>query len=1363
MHQWQERLDVCKQASPRREQNLNGRWQFRCETDVAWTTLRVPGCYTDARESKWRKDYWDAYGHPRHWAGKGGVYRRSVTLSAEQLARPLALRCEGCYHVYRVLLNGHEVGQSEDGYTPLVCRLNAAARPGDNTLEVVVSADRGRLSGGESSASRGIWQDVSLLSHHPLFIAGNPLIDARVAAGCLACNVPLRNDGGEDASFRIAAVATDPAGIVQWARQSAPQSLAPGASDSVAVEGAWEEARRWFPHDPYLYTIHVLVLDEHDAVLDHWQDRFGFREITWNGPHLYLNGQELYLRGHGGHYLGDLQGTKEYFTTWFRAFKKRGINFLRLHIYPKHKVLYEAADEVGIMLMGEPAFHFVVPEETETDRAFAMAHLGGMIDHLRNHPSIIMWSVSNELRWQGGGEKPWLVDHARRKDSTRPAFSSDFTAFSTYGDLAGHHYSTDEVFDEWREYAPDKPMIWDECGSVWQETRPLHNGTAGCEVASQDYATGIFRDGNDEILHAFNVIREGRTFGGGHHRVNAVIPWDLGYVFFRWQPYNRFCGIALAHADPTARSMQPTQVLPCCSPLNIWDPTLPVYEPNPGFYLFEEDLKWVRFPGESRSRSFFAGDRVTVTSPLCFYEDLRPADAVRCRVETEDGRLLTECEQPVALEPGGMYRDMDWTFQMPEVDAATPVTLVREFIAAGHPGHRDERPAMMYPRLENSQWRADAQLAVHDPGGALSTFLDQAGIKFRAVDQPANAGAGTDVLITTGVAVAADLTERIEAGLRVIQLLPAEADYVGAGSAVKLLNGPVYRCLAGLRQEEFTFWRGGSLHGTMVRPAGAVNHRVVLAADRDGATSALHEEYLGAGLRITTSLRIAASLESEPAAQWMLRNLITEAVDYVPAPAARRVAVFGSQAWRAFVNQTGVVATALDELSAAALASVDVLLVEAASAVGAAAVLAAFAEAGGRVFVQELTPEAVDTFSHACGRPLELTEPYLGERHHCVKAATSWTLRKTPKDGVEYYEQIVIPQPFEPNYDPLLAGIANIDLQGTGEALFARGVKPKGFNPVGLTEDVRMLISNWRIDWSVPPAGGEYTNLGKDIRRANWFLNRDPVLLRVAHGTGMFLFCQIDLPQVDEGGLRLMRQLLTNLECSLGRPTHMPENVILFDPLPEEVQRERLAAVEKQLAALPPLPELPEIYRETARTRGTGGGDKPRILLVMDCPMEAVRGEVIKEIGDFADTTIAHVQFDTVEELPERLKSAIGSTTYDIIYFTLGNAPATDAAGQAAMQRVLDTLKRTRAQLMWGTTPPRPAALAGDGYNEGIDRFNRQAKQLMIDNNVYINDCHGFYTQQLLAYLDGDSLKLDPDSRKKLVCAIAKAIKFFGC
>ena len=164
-----------------------------------------------------------------------------------------------------------------------------------------------------------------------------------------------------------------------------------------------------------------------------------------------------------------------------------------------------------------------------------------------------------------------------------------------------------------------------------------------------------------------------------------------------------------------------------------------------------------------------------------------------------------------------------------------------------------------------------------------------------------------------------------------------------------------------------------------------------------------------------------------------------------------------------------------------------------------------------------------------------------------MKAAISWTRRDTPKDLIKYYDNILIPQPFEPNYDPLLTGISNNDLHWDGMDMFEYGVEIEGMNPVGLSDTCSILMSNWTIDWSRPEYGGDYIHAGKDERRVYWFLNRTAVTFKIKNGDGYFLICQLDLTNGGDKGRRLMSQLLTGMGVAIGQPTFFSSDHSMLD------------------------------------------------------------------------------------------------------------------------------------------------------------------------------------------------------------------------
>jgi len=1375
---------------------LNGLWNFKSNTDKEQTQIQVPGCYTNVWGGKWGKPYWDAFNYPRKWT-KGAMYERSLVVTDAQETKNLRLHVDGCWQNYSVIFEGKTFDTIHDGYSAKNFDLGKNIATGNHTLQIRVEDEATRLSGGESMGSKGIWDDISLQALPDIFVEQGVVIRTSFAKKNIECDVPINNTTDTKQVFVIKYFITDSSGKVVKTIDGGEQTLEPKTTQTITINSPWENPHLWFPHDPYLYHFNTVLYTKEGKVIDWQKERFGFREITWGDAKLYINGRLLYLRGHGEHYLGDIEGTREYFKTWFTELKKIGVNFMRLHVYPKHKALYEVADEVGFLLESEPAFHFKVAADT----VFAEKHLGDLMKNLINHPSIFTWSVSNELRWQGGGEKPWLINKAHSIDKTRPAFASDFSAFSTHGDIIGHHYNTDSVFREWEQYGPKKPMVWDECGEVWQPNRPLGNGTAGYEVIAQDYATGIYRDGNNEIKYAFDLIREGKTFDGSLHRINAVSPWDFGCVFFRWQPYNRYKGIAPIYKTLEGPGVKPRQVLPCATPVNIWDSTLPVYEPNPGYYIFAEDMKWVRFPYDSKNFSFFGGENTIIKTPLLQYDDLRFVDEIHCKIETPEGKVLSETIKKQDLQPGTMLRDVEWNFNIPTVTTATPIHIVREFWYQGKAGYKDVREGHIYPRLSASLMHLNGKkIGVVDEDGRLIKVLTEAGIPFKKVAfdtvewnnyhhrQLGEANVGDEnLLLINGNALPTDQNGLLSSGVNIIQFKNDSS--FQKGSASLFVNGADYKLLNGLGQQEIAFWKGGNEYGGMDKShisylpcllkencgrRASGNYRVLISGDKDGKTSALHEIYYGKSCQWVTSLKIIDAVNIEPVAGWLMHNLLQAAIDYKPTIESKKTAILGESDFINWVRKCDY-DFPLGSVDISSLPNRQVLFLDARNHIltdKEINAIKSFEANGGKVLIYQITDKTIDSYKKLISDSLTITKPFLNERAGCVKAATSWTLRSTPKTGIEYYDGIVIPQPFEPNYDPFLSGLSNITLNWNGKAMFDYGVKIKGISPVSVNDSFRILVSNWRNDWSVPPFGAEYINEGKDMRQAMWYLNRDPVLASVKQGKGEYMLCQLDLINGGEKGLTIANQILTNWECSVGGTTYFPDKKEVFDFTAGADQKLRLAKVEQQLSRLKPLDSLPSVLYDMG---GSSDGKQRKILLLTDSRMLAVAPEIIKKLTGFGSVSYSGVSVNNPKAFNNNVESALGGTKYDVIYLSIGYDGVTDFS-EAGLKKfdsevltLVTTLKNTGAKLMWGTQAPLPTAWFGDLNNERISLLNQRVKKIMEANSVLVNDTYGFMMDKTPEYINQDKKDLtliNSDFFKaftpKLVTTIVEALKFFG-
>lgn len=1574
--------------SLRQQLCLNGLWDFKCDADEDWTRIRVPGPYTGVTQS-WGAERWDAFGHPPHWLNHGAVYKRSIQVPADMQGMQIRFRCDGCFHHTRLIVNGTEAGEWHDGYMPFEFRIDHLLKDGDNELQLVVAPYASDLFDDYRRFCRGIWEDTFLTAYGDIAIEDDTFVTTSVKDSTISYESPVSN--ASDESRRIVARNTvrDAEGNTALTFDGEPIEVPARSTVTCTCEAAWEDPILWFTHSPYLYHLVTVLHDEEGHPLDSKTIRFGFREVTWKGPHLYLNGHELFMRGHGGHYLGDIQGTREYMEAWLGGLKGLGVNFIRMHCHPKHSCMLDVADELGILVEAEAVFFFEVPK----DEAIWKGHLDRLVRRYRNRPSVVIWSVSNELRWKGGGEKKELIEYVKTLDTTRPVFASDFSLESRHGDVVGHHYNPRQVFDEWEEFGPDKPMIWDELGWVWPENRPVNSGPAGYEYNSQDYATGLWHDGYDQILNDLAFFRDGKVINGELHRVNAFIPWDLSYVFFRWQPFNKNRTLQLPEADLEGPGIKLKKVEPISSTVNIWDPTLPVFEPNPGYYIFEQYMRTVRFFDTDNLCTFQSGREVTKTSRL-FYEDLREVDSVSLRVELPDGEILWQTQRSFAVKPGEMVESFEAVFEIPEVDRATPVNMVRQFFFKNEPGYKDSFPATVFPAPASALTTelAGVRIGVHDPNGALSPVLNAMGVDAvpvtgppgneldvlvtgpaagehrEAIDEFVSAGGRTIELAlpeagsTTGRRLIANLQETFETdntciydgtdtvpcttatgitwsgwaprdgdkqgiidmagadptggnrdahpffrstpvpgaylygdmpmdlndmrrgritlsfdnhyngltwdamfkqapdaydrrigflikdktgtwylsreeqaltlsgkqGSATAELADMTWDMVAADakgdlppgplavsptddqpdlsllsgvgiyeyavpgphivtwylrmewtgtslpSAQVPLNGPKHHLLDGLTQRDFASWRNGSTAAKLAVPAEGRNSRTVLLGDKDGGGAALLETPVGRGARLACALNIVRDFDAEPAASWLLHNLLHYAARYAPGDALQ-AGFIGNKDLAQYFDKLGLVCRPIDREEPETLESLQVLLLDGRRELPGSWIepLKAFLEAGKRILVYRANEQTAGFYSSVLDQELAMTDPFLGERSHCTKAAVSWTRSDTPPEPVEYYEGILIPQPFEPNYDPLISGMANRDLDWDGVDMFDTGIEIKGMDPVDVSDDYNILVSNWRIDWSISHFGGEYANACKDLRRARWFINRDPVVLKAGCGSrGFALFCQLDLPAGGERGARIACQLLTGLGCSLGRRTSFCRPEHTFDMQATLDQRERFARTRHLLepATRVHYGSPPEILAEKDNAK-SADYEAGNVLLIGNAPTLAYGSHAATAMSDTHECTIIENPIGTSTEALEKIPALLAEKEYSVIQLSLGledlrcgkdGKPVTDLDTYTGnLERIMEVLVATGAKLYWVPMIPLPAALK-DYAVEEVDTYNEAARRLMDGPNVYVNDLHGFVSDNCPGFLEGSTLEFTDDQLRAIAERVASAIIFFG-
>ena len=158
--------------------------------------------------------------------------------------------------------------------------------------------------------------------------------------------------------------------------------------------------------------------------------QIGFRKIERVGNKLYVNGQEVKLRGVNRHDVHPKTGraiTPELVEQDARLFRGANVNFIRTSHYPPREDFLDACDRYGIYIEDEIAVAFVYQaiQPTQNDPDFTAGYMNQfaeMIEQNRSHACVIMWSLANESFWGSNFQKEY--DYAKAEDTTRPVIFS---------------------------------------------------------------------------------------------------------------------------------------------------------------------------------------------------------------------------------------------------------------------------------------------------------------------------------------------------------------------------------------------------------------------------------------------------------------------------------------------------------------------------------------------------------------------------------------------------------------------------------------------------------------------------------------------------------------------------------------------------------------------------------------------------------------------------------------------------------------------------------------------------------------------------------------------------------------------------
>lgn len=364
----------------------------------------------------------------------GGVYRytkRFFVPATWRDAHP-TLEFEGVYRHSRVLVNGHLAGGRASGYAlfhvPLMRHLRWGA---ENVVEVVAHNDD--VPNSRWYTGSGIYRPVHLLLGAPIRIAPAGMrvttLDATPARATLRAAIQVVNSATSEAAVTVTGRLSSE--DTTTAAASVNTVLSGNSRRTVQIDLVVEKPQLWSPDAPHLYDFTATVA-EADRKWDEAHEMAGIRVVTVDVAHgLRLNGTVMKLRGACVHHdngplgavaLDDAEDRR------IRLLREAGFNAIRSAHNPASRALLAAADRHGMLVMEEFADVWMRHKTPHDDAGhFRVDHerdIEAMVSNAYNHPSVIMYSIGNEIAETGqpsGAElNRHLVDTIRRFDPTRP-------------------------------------------------------------------------------------------------------------------------------------------------------------------------------------------------------------------------------------------------------------------------------------------------------------------------------------------------------------------------------------------------------------------------------------------------------------------------------------------------------------------------------------------------------------------------------------------------------------------------------------------------------------------------------------------------------------------------------------------------------------------------------------------------------------------------------------------------------------------------------------------------------------------------------------------------------------------------------
>jgi beta-galactosidase len=434
--------------------------------DAQWTKVNLPNDWAiagpfDAKAATTGSGAWLPSGVA--W------YRKHFTVPAADAGKRVFIEFDGVMDLSKVWINGQQLGYRPNGYSSFRYELTPYLKAGDNVISV--RADTSAQPASRWYAGGGIYRHVKLITSGDVHFDTNgnyvttPKVDAANASVHVESTVV--NQAKADRAAHIEVAILGPEGKTITTTKGGVMTIAAGQSARLSADTALVKPHLWNMDDPALHKAVIKVVADNGEVLDQDTVTFGVRDAHFDAATgFWLNGKNIKLKGTAIHADGGAFGMAVPVSVYerrIRDLKALGVNAIRTAHHPFTPEFLEACDRMGIVVMAEAFdmwevgknpydYHLYFDEWSSKD-------LKDFVDRDRNHPSIVIWSIGNEIHDTPNPDKakPILTrlrDVVHAEDTSRPVTQALFRPNVSHDyddgladllDVVGQNYRENEL------------------------------------------------------------------------------------------------------------------------------------------------------------------------------------------------------------------------------------------------------------------------------------------------------------------------------------------------------------------------------------------------------------------------------------------------------------------------------------------------------------------------------------------------------------------------------------------------------------------------------------------------------------------------------------------------------------------------------------------------------------------------------------------------------------------------------------------------------------------------------------------------------------------------------------------------------